>query len=67
MTEQYQIKDEHSEYYRYLETLRRSGETNMWGAVPYLVKKFKITQQAAKDILFTWMQNYNELAEKFCW
>ena len=33
----------------YLEWLRRSGQTNMFGAVPYLMNTF----------LMDWMQNYN--------
>ena len=67
MEAKHEIKNEHSEYYRYLERLRRSGETNMWGAVPYLVREFNITQAAAKEILCTWIEHYNELKVKFGW
>lgn len=47
------------QYWNYLETLRRSGITNMYGAIPYLMKEFKIEYSEAKDILRSWMQNYN--------
>ncbi|KKL13319.1 hypothetical protein LCGC14_2526910, partial [marine sediment metagenome] len=30
------------EYYTYLDELRRSGITNMWGAAPYLQEAFNI-------------------------
>ena len=46
-------------YWNYLETLRRSGITNMFGAVPYLMKEFEVTKIEASQILKDWMQNYN--------
>ena len=43
----------------YLEWLRRSGQTNMFGAVPYLINEFGFDNEKAKEILSDWMQNYN--------
>lgn len=46
-------------YWIYLENLRRSGVTNMYGAAPYLVLHFGVSNDEAKKILLDWMQNYN--------
>jgi len=43
----------------YLEWLRRTGQTNMFGAVPYLVNEFGFDNEKAKEVLNDWMQNYN--------
>lgn len=43
----------------YLEWLRRTGQTNMFGAVPYLMEQFCFDEKEAKSILVEWMQNYN--------
>lgn len=52
------------DYYEYLELLRRSGVTNMYGATPYLVVEFDISEKLAGDILINWMKNYSEI-EKY--
>lgn len=43
----------------YLEWLRRSGQTNMYGAVPYLMEEFWLDEEEAKRVLIDWMENYN--------
>lgn len=43
----------------YLEGLRRSGVTNMFGAAPYLENEFRISEAKARKILLDWMKNYN--------
>ena len=51
-----------NKYWIYLEELRRSGETNMYGAVPYLTAEFEdegMTRKQASAILADWMKNYN--------
>ena len=53
----YEAKRQH--YWNYLEKLRRSGVTNMFGAVPYLVEEFGLDRDEAKKILTEWMENYN--------
>ena len=48
-----------NEHWIYLEKLRKSGVTNMFGACPYLEKKFNIDHNTAQKILADWMNNYN--------
>jgi hypothetical protein len=49
-----------NEYWLYLEDLRRSGVTNMYGAVPYLMNAFpELSSGEASSILADWMKNYN--------
>lgn len=43
----------------YLEWLRRSGQTNMYGAVPYLINEFGFDEEEAKKVLIEWMEKYN--------
>ena len=38
-------------FWNYLELLKRSGITNMYGATPYLAKKFSINHEEAANIL----------------
>jgi len=45
-----------SEYFEYLEELRKSGETNMFGAVPYLQAEFGLDRREARNILMAWMK-----------
>lgn len=49
-----------NKYWIYLEELRRSGVTNMYGAAPYLAEEFDLAQNEACDILIDWMQNYDQ-------
>lgn len=48
-----------NEYWIYLEKLRRSGVTNMFGATPYLMQEFMLSMKEARKILADWMNNYN--------
>ena len=52
-------KQEKMMYWRFLEDLRRSGVTNMFGAVPYLMEAFYLDEYKAREILSDWMKNYN--------
>ena len=45
-------------YFIFLDELRDSGITNMFGAGPYLEREFGLTRYQAKDILLEWMQTY---------
>ena len=47
-----------NKYWIYLEDLRRSGVTNMYGARPYLEKAFDIDPYVAGLILSDWMKKY---------
>jgi len=51
------MKQEHKIY---LNELRGSGVTNMYGAVPYLIAEFDISKQEAKAILIEWMKTIKE-------
>ena len=44
----------------YLDALRDSGATNMFGAAPYLVEEFGVTRHEAKNLLLTWMKTFEE-------
>ena len=44
----------------YLNDLRDSGVTNMFGAAPYVEQEFEIEKREARRILQLWMQNFNE-------
>ena len=44
----------------YLNELRESGVTNMFGARPYVQKKFAIDQNRAGEMLSFWMENYEK-------
>ena len=55
--------EEWTEYYEYLEDLRQSGATNMFGAAPYLQEDFGLDRREAKNILLSWMTHYDALLE----
>lgn len=44
----------------YLDNLRESGVTNMFGAGEYLEKVYTITKHDAKIILMYWMRSFEE-------
>tara|TARA_Y100000114_G_scaffold87014_1_gene80457 strand:+ start:1274 stop:1483 length:210 start_codon:yes stop_codon:yes gene_type:complete len=58
------INEEWIEYYVYLEELRQSGVTNMFGSAPYLREEFGIGRRESIRIVANWMDNYEELIEK---
>jgi len=43
----------------YLNVLRISGITNMFGAVPYIQENFGITKYDANRFLVKWMETFN--------
>lgn len=44
----------------FLDNLRESGQTNMFGAAPVLQEVFGVTRHEAKDLLLNWMQTFAE-------
>jgi hypothetical protein len=42
-------------YDRYLRQLRAGGRTNMYGAVPYLMKAFGLDRETAFSIICRWL------------
>ena len=49
-----------NKYWIYLENLRKSGVTNMFGAAPYLEKSFGLSRKEATEILSDWMKHYKK-------
>lgn len=55
-----------SRYFEYLVKLRDSGETNMYGAVPYLQAQFPELQRdfkRAEAMLISWIQSFQKETE----
>ena len=50
-------------HYIYLESLRQSGVTNMFGATPYLEQARGLSKGEAMKVLSSWMEHYNALIE----
>jgi len=48
------------EHLEYLDDLRDSGDTNMFGATPYLAIEFGLTIPDAHIILKYWMASFSE-------
>lgn len=46
-------------YFDYLDELRESGKTNMFGASPYLADEFSIPIQEARSVLALWTKTFN--------
>tara|TARA_R100000664_G_scaffold33818_1_gene52173 strand:+ start:2984 stop:3154 length:171 start_codon:yes stop_codon:yes gene_type:complete len=44
----------------FLDALRVSGKTNMFGATPYIQKQFNITKYDAQRFLIKWMETFND-------
>lgn len=61
------INHDWDEYYEMLEFIRRTGVTNMWGAAPYLKEGANISYELAKEVLLSWIENYDELNKQFHW
>lgn len=46
-------------YFEYLDELRASGETNMFGAAPDLAREFNIGIREARDICLLWRDTFS--------
>ena len=51
------VKNEHLEY---LDELRESGRTNMWGASSWLEQEFCLTGWEATKVLMYWMKSFGK-------
>ena len=54
-------EDNHQKYFDYLERLRQSGETNMYGAKPYLRSEFpelRYNRDKAREVLLAWFKSF---------
>ncbi len=52
--------DTKEEYFRFLDTLRDSGVTNMFGAGAYLEEMFELPPTQARQILTEWMRTFDQ-------
>ena len=50
-------------HYIYLESLRQSGVTNMFGASPYLEQARGLSKTESISVLSSWMEHYSALKE----
>jgi hypothetical protein len=48
------------EHKKFLDDLRESGETNMFGATPFLMEEFGLEKREARAILSEWMDSFNK-------
>ena len=48
-------------YFRFLRQLRADGRTNMYGAVPYLMKTFNLDRDAAFAIVCQWLDQQGQM------
>ena len=46
------------EVYNFLDELRLSGTTNMFGAAPYIAEEFAIEEKEAREWLSEWMKDF---------
>ena len=49
-----------AEYFEYLDELRESGVTNMYGAGSYLADEFGLERRKAREVLREWMRTFSE-------
>ena len=57
------INPDWEKYFTYLDALRASGITNMWGATPYLQNEFEELERnhrLASKIMISWMKSFKE-------
>ena len=48
------------EMFEYLDNIRESGGTNMYGATPYLEATFGLEEDKANEVLLEWMRTFEE-------
>ena len=48
------------EVFLYLDRLRESGVTNMWGAGSYIEMSFEVTERESTKLLVEWMETFSE-------
>ncbi len=51
-------EDMKEEVYEYLNDLRESGETNMFGSPPYLQREFGFDKKEATDWFWAWTKDF---------
>lgn len=48
-----------TEYFAYLDGLRKTGAASMFGARPYLMDAFDLDGEVAGKVLVTWMETFD--------
>lgn len=48
------------QYFEFLDSLRESGATNMFGAAPYLQEAFGLSRQEARNIFLEWIDTFDK-------
>ena len=56
-----ELTDQAPDIVHFLDDLRASGRTNMFGAGPYLREEFGLTQQESHAVLSAWMKSDRSL------
>ena len=56
----WQYDEMKEDVFQYLDELRESGETNMFGATYYLIEDFEISKNMARKFLTNWMESYKD-------
>jgi len=46
--------------FKYLDTLRETGVTNMWGAGSWVENAFAVDRMEASELLQEWMKTFEE-------
>lgn len=52
--------NEEENVFTYLDALRESGITNMFGASPYIEDKFGVSGKEARRLLLEWMETFDK-------
>jgi hypothetical protein len=60
------INRDWDEHYKMLEAIRKSG-VSAWLAGSYFVSDSGLPEELARKIWFSWIENYDKLADKFNW
>ena len=55
-----QFDEMKDEVFEYLEELKESGETNMFGATTYVMETFEISKVMAIKFVSAWMETYKD-------
>lgn len=48
-------------YFDFLVELRDSRRVNMWGAAPFVAKKFRIPEKKASEVLVRWIDSFSRV------
>lgn len=49
-----------NEHLEYLDDLRESGETNMFGAGPYIQAEFGLPENESRKVVSYWMETFSD-------